>query len=60
MINATVISYLQGCATGSIRFQDCGPVWQMGVIAGLIVLAIIALVAMRLSGRANSAGTTNG
>jgi hypothetical protein len=55
-----VISYVQSCATGAVRIQDCGPVWQLGLIAGLVAFAIVALVAMRLSGRPDSVRPANG
>lgn len=42
-----LISYIQACANGALRIGDCGPVWQMGVIAGLLLLLIVALAIMR-------------
>jgi hypothetical protein len=27
---------------------DCGPVWQLGVIAALLVIAVAALVVLRV------------
>jgi hypothetical protein len=43
-----VVAYVEGCAKGAIRLSECGPVWQLGIIAGLLVTAIVALGAMRL------------
>ncbi len=46
-----IFGYVEACASGSLRFADCGPVWQMGIIATLLVLAIAVLAILRL--RAN-------
>ena len=42
-----IMSYVQGCAAGAIRFNECGPVWQLALIAGLLVAAVAALLLMR-------------
>jgi hypothetical protein len=31
--------------------SDCGPIWQLGVIAALIVAAVFALLVMRFRAR---------
>ena len=41
-----VLSYVQECATGKVGFNDCGPVWQFGVIAFALVATIILLLAL--------------
>ena len=43
-----IFGYIEACAGGSLRLTDCGPVWQMGVIAVLLVLAIAVLAMLRL------------
>jgi hypothetical protein len=43
-----IIEYVRSCTAGSLGMSDCGPVWQFGVIAALLVIAITALVALRL------------
>jgi hypothetical protein len=43
-----LVSYVEGCASGAIRLNECGPVWQLGVIGGLLVLAIVLLCVLRL------------
>lgn len=41
-----LLSYVQECASGKVPFNDCGPVWQFGVIAAMLVAAIILLLAL--------------
>ena len=43
-----IFGYVEACAGGSLRFADCGPVWQMGGIAALLVLALAVLAMLRL------------
>jgi hypothetical protein len=43
-----VLAYLQSCTSGALGISECGPVWQLGVIAGLLVIALIALAALHL------------
>jgi len=40
-----LVSYVQECASGKVAFNDCGPLWQFGVIAFVLVAAIILLLA---------------
>ncbi len=42
-----ILGYVESCARGSLRYADCGPVWQMGIIAALLVLAIGILTVLR-------------
>lgn len=51
-----VIEYVRSCTAGSLGMSDCGPVWQLGVIAGLLVLAISTLVVLRLRAVAARSG----
>ena len=39
--------YVDSCASGALRLSECGPVWQFGVIAALLCIAIVALAVLR-------------
>ena len=43
-----VASYVQACTGGQLPLSECGPVWQLGIIAALLVLAVLTLVALRV------------
>jgi len=43
-----IVEYVRSCTAGALGMSDCGPVWQLGVIAGFLVLAIVTLVVLRL------------
>ena len=43
-----VLAYVQSCTNGTLGMAECGPIWQLGVIAALLLVAIIALAALRL------------
>jgi len=45
-----VATYVQACTGGRLALTECGPVWQLGVIAVLLVAAIAFLVGLRLYG----------
>jgi len=52
-----IVVYAQSCAGGRLPLSDCGPAWQLLVIAVLLVLAVSTLVVLRLrSGLQSSAG----
>ena len=52
-----ILTYVQSCANGKLSLSECGPAWQMLVIAVLLLLAVSTLVALRLrSGTQASAG----
>ena len=51
-----VIEYVRSCTAGALGMSDCGPVWQLGVIAGFLVLAIATLVVLRLRAVAARSG----
>ena len=48
-------TYVQACTSGRLPLSECGPVWQLGIIAGLLVCAVLALVALRFHSRGKSA-----
>lgn len=52
-----ILSYVQYCASGRLALSECGPVWQMGVIAGFLVLSVAALLFLRIRGRMQAAET---
>jgi len=43
-----ILSYVQACAGGRLSFSDCGPVWQLGIIATLLMGLIMLLVLLRI------------
>ena len=47
-INNFILSYVQSCASGKLPLTECGPVWQFGVIALLLLCAILVLLALLL------------
>lgn len=49
--------YLQACASGKLPLSECGPAWQLGVIAVLLMSAIVALIALRMHSYSKSART---
>jgi hypothetical protein len=42
------VSYVQSCAAGALGRSECGPIWQLLFIGGLLVIAVVALLVMRL------------
>lgn len=49
-----VIEYVKSCTAGTLGMSDCGPVWQLGVIAAFLVIAVATLVVLRLRAVAQS------
>lgn len=43
-----VLMYIQSCTSGKLGVSDCGPIWQLGVIAALLLVAIVMLLVLRL------------
>jgi hypothetical protein len=49
MSNANfILNYMQVCASGKLAMAECGPIWQMAVIAVFLVLALAVLLVLRL------------
>jgi hypothetical protein len=49
MSNANfILNYMQVCASGKLAMAECGPMWQMAVIAVFLVLALAVLLVLRL------------
>lgn len=45
-----VISYVHACSSNQLPIADCGPVWQLGIIATLLVMAVTTLAIMSFRG----------
>ncbi|MGH8634692.1 MAG: hypothetical protein ACRET7_11255 [Burkholderiales bacterium] len=43
-----IVEYVRSCTAGALGVSDCGPVWQLGIIAAFLVAAITTLVVLRL------------
>lgn len=54
-----VASYVQACTSGKLPVSECGPVWQLGIIATLLTLAVLTLIALRV-GRSLGPSTNGG
>ncbi len=50
-----ILIYVQACTGGKLAFADCGPVWQLGIIATLLTIAIMFLVLPRILPQRQSA-----
>ncbi|MGH8702850.1 MAG: hypothetical protein ACREVR_16980 [Burkholderiales bacterium] len=49
-----IVEYVRSCTAGALGASDCGPVWQLGIIAALLFAAIATLVVLRLHAAARS------
>lgn len=43
-----IIEYVRSCTGGALGIYECGPVWQLGTIATLLVVMIVTLVILKL------------
>jgi hypothetical protein len=43
-----IIEYVRSCTAGALGMSDCGPVWQLSIIAAFLMAAIMTLVVLRL------------
>lgn len=43
-----VLTFVEACTSGKLSFAECGPVWQFGTIAVLLVAAIVFLVMLTM------------
>jgi len=46
-----IMTYVQSCASGKLGLSDCGPIWQMAVIAVFLLVAVATLLVLRLRSR---------
>lgn len=51
-------AYVHACTSGKLPLSECGPVWQLGIIAALLVCAVLALVVLRFHSRMKSAASS--
>ena len=51
-----VIEFVKSCTAGALGISDCGPVWQLGIIATFLVIAVATLVVLRLRAIAQARG----
>lgn len=49
-----IVSYVQACTGGKLPFSECGPVWQLFVIAAFLVAAVAVLLVLRMRPRARA------
>jgi hypothetical protein len=50
-----VLEYVQSCAGGNLGMAECGPMWQLGVIAALLFIAIVTLALLQFRTRPQAA-----
>ncbi len=50
-----IVTYMQACTSSKLALAECGPAWQFGVIAVLLVSAITVLIVLRMRAYAQSA-----
>lgn len=46
-----VVGYIQACTSGKLPFSECGPIWQLFVIATFLVAAVATLLVLRMRPR---------
>lgn len=46
-----ILAYIESCASGRLNMSECGPIWQLAVIAVFLLVAVIVLAALRLRAR---------
>jgi hypothetical protein len=51
-------TYVRACANGKLPLSECGPVWQLGIIAALLACAVLALVVLRFHSRMKSTASS--
>jgi hypothetical protein len=50
-----VLEYVQSCSGGNLGMAECGPIWQLGVIAALLLIAIVTLALLQFRARLQAA-----
>lgn len=43
-----ILHFIQSCVSGRLGLSDCGPIWQLGVIAVFLLVAVITLAVLRM------------
>ncbi len=46
--------YVSSCISGKLGFSECGPIWQLFLIGVFLLLAVVALLSLKLRSRAPS------
>lgn len=46
-----ILNYVESCVSGRLSVSDCGSVWHLSIILGLVLVMLIALVVLRLRDR---------
>ena len=54
MGNHFILTYVQSCTSGKLGMSDCGPIWQMAVIAAFLLAAVATLLVLRFRSRTES------
>lgn len=49
-----VLTYVKACTSGKLAFSECEPMWHLFIIAAFLVLAVAALLVLRMRPRARS------
>jgi maltodextrin utilization protein YvdJ len=52
-----IVSYVRACGSGNLPFSECGPVWQISIIAVLLLAAVAVLVVLSFQDHAKPSGT---
>jgi hypothetical protein len=39
-----VLGYVEACSSGLLPLSECDPVWQLGIIGILLIVALLSLV----------------
>jgi hypothetical protein len=49
-----IVGYIQACTSGRLPFSECGPIWQLFVIAAFLVAAVATLLVLRMRPRTSA------
>jgi hypothetical protein len=39
-----LFGYIEACSSGMLPLSECDPVWELGIIGALLILALLSLV----------------
>ena len=39
-----LLGYVEACSSGMLPLSECDPVWELGIIGVLLILALLSLV----------------
>lgn len=43
-----ILNYVHACSSNQLPLADCGPVWQLAIIAALLFTAVTTLVVINI------------